>query len=151
MATDGGPTHHLVEKVNSSHFFTSLPEEKRTLLLLQKVQKAMHNVPDFVETCKAILDAVIEETDADNCSLMLRDLISGDLCICAAKGRKDENSAYYMIPPRHGKRFKPGEGWRAGFLRRARLWCSMMLLKNLALLKSLDPITVFGPHLFSCS
>jgi two-component system response regulator AtoC len=110
MATDSGPTHHLVEKVNSSHFFTSLPEEKRTLLLLQKVQKAMHNVPDFVETCKAILDAVIEETHADNCSLMLRDLISGDLCICAAKGRKDENSTYYMIPPRHGKRFKPGEG-----------------------------------------
>ena len=39
----------------------------------------MHNVPDFGETCKAILDAVIDEMDAENCSLMLKDPISGYL------------------------------------------------------------------------
>jgi len=39
----------------------------------------MLNVPDFGETCKAILDAVIDEIDAENCSLMLKDPVSGEL------------------------------------------------------------------------
>src|SRR4030042_3684657 len=48
----------------------------RTLTLFQKVQGAMLNVPDFGETCKAILDAVMDEMDAENCSVMLKDPIS---------------------------------------------------------------------------
>jgi hypothetical protein len=39
----------------------------------------MLNVPDFGETCKAILDAVIDEIDAENCSLMLKGPVSGEL------------------------------------------------------------------------
>ncbi|MGZ3513646.1 MAG: hypothetical protein ACXU93_06845, partial [Thermodesulfobacteriota bacterium] len=63
----------------SSHFLLPLDEKSRPYTLFQKVQEAMLNVPDFGETCKAILDAVMDEMDAENCSLMLKDPVSGDL------------------------------------------------------------------------
>jgi signal transduction protein with GAF and PtsI domain len=70
----------------------------------------MHNVPDFGETCKSILDAVMDEMDAENCSLMLKDPISGYLTICAARGKSEKKSIYYSDPAGNGKRFKSGEG-----------------------------------------
>ena len=56
----------------------------------------MRHVPDFDETCKAILDAVMGELDAENCSVMLRDPVSGDLSICAARGKK--RTEVFIIP-----------------------------------------------------
>jgi len=70
----------------------------------------MHNVPNFGETCRAILDAVIDEMDAENCSLMLKDPISGYLTICAARGKSEKKSVYYSDQSGNGKRFKSGEG-----------------------------------------
>jgi len=51
------------------------PVDNKTKIftLFRKVQGAMHKVPNFGDTCKAILDAVMEEMDAENCSLMLKD------------------------------------------------------------------------------
>jgi two-component system response regulator AtoC len=82
----------------------------RVFTLFQKVQGAMRNVPDFGETCKAILDAVIDEIDAENCSLMLKDPISGDLTVCAARGKNERESVYYPSQSSNGKKFKSGEG-----------------------------------------
>jgi two-component system response regulator AtoC len=87
-----------------------LDKKSRAYTLFQKVQGAMHNVPNFGETCRAILDAVIDEMDAENCSLMLKDPISGDLAICAARGRNEGKSVYYPDRLGNGKRFKSGEG-----------------------------------------
>jgi len=70
----------------------------------------MHNVPNFGDTCKAILDAVVEEMDAENCSLMLKDPNSGDLTICAARGKNEEKSVFYLDRSGNGRRFKSGEG-----------------------------------------
>jgi transcriptional regulator with GAF, ATPase, and Fis domain len=72
----------------------------------------MRHVPNLVETCKGILDAVMDEIDADNCSLMFRDPQSGELSIRAARGREEEKSVYYPehYLTRNAKRFKPGEG-----------------------------------------
>ena len=78
--------------------------------LFQKVQGAMHNVPNFGETCRAILDAVMDEMDAENCSLMLKNPVSGYLTICAARGKSEKKSIYYSDPSGNGKRFKSGEG-----------------------------------------
>jgi transcriptional regulator with GAF, ATPase, and Fis domain len=93
---------------------SSIPIQKdtRALIFFQKMQGAMRNLPDFVETCKAILNVVIEETDAENCSLMIKDPKSGALSIRAARGKNEGESVYY---PEHssngnGKQFKPGEG-----------------------------------------
>lgn len=78
--------------------------------LFQKIQGAMLQAPDFSETCKAILDAVIDEMDADNCSLMLKDPISGDLMVRAARGRNERESIFYPDRSTNGLRFKSGEG-----------------------------------------
>ena len=87
-----------------------LDKKSSAYTLFQKVQGAMHNVPNFGETCRAILDAVIDEMDAENCSLMLKDPISGYLTICAARGKSEKKSIYYSDPSGNGKRFKSGEG-----------------------------------------
>ena len=87
-----------------------LDKKSKAFVLFQKVQGAMRNVPDFGDTCKAILDAVMDEMDAENCSLMLKDPISGDLAICAARGKTEEKSVFYPNQSGNGKRFKSGEG-----------------------------------------
>src|SRR3990170_8397297 len=85
-------------------------EKNKAFLLFHRVQGAMRHVPDFVEACKEILDAVMEETNAENCSLMLSDPVSGGLSVRVARGRNEEGSSYY--PEHHGKgmEFKAGEG-----------------------------------------
>ncbi len=88
----------------------ALDNKSRAFTLFQKVQGAMGNVPNFGDTCKAILDAVMEELDGENCSLMLKDPASGDLAIFAARGRDEEKSVFYPNRSGNGKRFKLGEG-----------------------------------------
>jgi hypothetical protein len=51
----------------SSKVLFPLGKKSMAYTLFQKVQGAMLNVPDFGETCKAILDAVMDEMDAENC------------------------------------------------------------------------------------
>jgi two-component system response regulator AtoC len=87
-----------------------LDKKSSAYTLFQKVQGAMHNVPNFGETCRAILDAVMDEMDAENCSLMLKDPVSDYLTICAARGKNERKSVYYTDPSGNGKRFKSGEG-----------------------------------------
>jgi two-component system response regulator AtoC len=87
-----------------------LDRKSKAYTLFQKVQGAMNHVPNFGETCKAILDAVIDEMDAENCSLMLKDPISGYLAVCAARGKNEKRSIYYSDSSGNGKRFKSGEG-----------------------------------------
>jgi two-component system response regulator AtoC len=82
----------------------------KVFTLFRKVQGAMHKVPNFGDTCKAILDAVMEEMDAENCSLMLKDPNSGDLAVCAARGKNEERSVFYLDRSGNGRRFKSGEG-----------------------------------------
>jgi transcriptional regulator with GAF, ATPase, and Fis domain len=77
---------------------------------IQRVNGALRLIPDFAETCRSILDAVIEEMDADNCSLMLRDPASNLLVLRAARGREDQRSNYYSPEFSPGKRFEVGEG-----------------------------------------
>ncbi|HXX36167.1 MAG TPA: sigma 54-interacting transcriptional regulator [Thermodesulfobacteriota bacterium] len=94
----------------STNVLYPLDKKSRAFTLFQKVQGAMRNVPNFGDTCKGILDAVMDEMDAENCSLMLKDPISGDLAICAARGKNEEKSVFYANRSGNGKRFKSGEG-----------------------------------------
>ena len=96
----GIPTNVLYPVDNKTKVFT----------LFRKVQGAMHKVPNFGDTCKAILDAVMEEMDVENCSLMLKDPNSGDLAVCAARGKNEERSVFYLDRSGNGRRFKSGEG-----------------------------------------
>src|SRR4030042_2622082 len=94
----------------SSPVLLPLDKKGRVFKLFQKVQGALLNVPDFGETCKAILDAGMDEMDAENCSLMLKDPISGELAVRAARGKNERKSIYYSDQSSNGKKFKSGEG-----------------------------------------
>lgn len=95
---------------SSSHALLPLDKRGSAQTLFQKVQGALLKVPDFGETCKAILDAVMDEMDVENCSLMLKDPLTGDLTVRAARGKNERKSSYYSEEARNGKRFKSGEG-----------------------------------------
>jgi transcriptional regulator with GAF, ATPase, and Fis domain len=100
-----------VSKVDiSPNVFFPLDQKSKAFFLFQKVQGAMGHLPDFGETCKAIINAIMEELDAENCSLMLKDPVSGDLTVRAAGGKNEKKSVYYADQSGTGKRFKYGEG-----------------------------------------
>ena len=82
----------------------------REFVLFRKIQGALRNVPDFPETCRAILDAVMDELEAENCSVMLQDPDSGELSVLAARGKGEQNSVCYQDSSYKGGQFKPGEG-----------------------------------------
>lgn len=82
----------------------------KAFIIYQKVQSALNYLPDFGKTCKAILDTVVDEMKAENCSLMLIDPETGELIIRAARGREEKESVYYSNGISIGKKFKPGEG-----------------------------------------
>jgi len=94
----------------STNILYPIDNKTKIFTLFRKVQGAMHKVPNFGDTCKAILDAVMEEMDAENCSLMLKDPNSGDLTVCAARGKDEEKSVFYLDRSGNGRRFKSGEG-----------------------------------------
>ena len=52
----------------------------------------------------------MDEMDVENCSLMLKDPVSGDLAVRAARGKNERKSVYYSDTSSNGKRFKSGEG-----------------------------------------
>jgi transcriptional regulator with GAF, ATPase, and Fis domain len=89
--------------------FVSKKKEKAFNLFL-RVQGAMHHVPNFVETCKEILDAVMDEIDAENCSVMLRDPLSGELSVLASRGKNDKENGYSPDPSTEANRQKLKDG-----------------------------------------
>jgi len=96
---------------SSEVFPGSLPSSKhREFVLFHKVQGAMRYIPDFVGACKAILDALMDEIDADKCSVMLRDQNTGKLSLFASRGKNDEKGGYYSDPAAKDKRFRLEEG-----------------------------------------
>jgi two-component system response regulator AtoC len=88
----------------------SVDKRSKEFILFCRVQGAMRHIPDFPETCRAILDAVMDEMDAENCSLMLKDPSSGELSVRVARGKHEGRSVYYPEEGSRGSRFKPGEG-----------------------------------------
>ena len=83
------------EKQGDPHAKPDQTGENREFTLFRRVQGAMSYAPDFVETCKAVLNAVMDGIDAENCSIMLRDPVSGELTVRAARGRTDGKTVYY--------------------------------------------------------
>ena len=97
-----------------------LPKKQRGFILFEKVQGALRHVPNFMDACKAILDAVMDEMDAENCSLMLKDPLSNELAIRAARGKHERKTVYYNESEGNGRRFKAGEGIAGWVLEKGR-------------------------------
>ena len=118
MEVNSLPAKSLLENNNILSSSTpSSSEKNREFILFRRVQGAMRYVPDLVETCQNILDAVIDEIDAENCSIMIKDPISGELSILASRGKNDRKSIYYPNHSATGKRVKLEEGVAGWVLR----------------------------------
>ena len=120
MESRNNSARKLPEKRDPSNTHPSLEGKSKEFILFCKVQGAMRFVPDFAETCKAILNAVMEEMDAENCSLMLKDPTTGELSIRVARGKNERESVYYPNHSSNWKNFKPGEGIAGSVLREGR-------------------------------
>jgi len=98
------------KKMSPSPLFSIVDPGKKEMIIFRRIHEALRHIPDFSETCKAILDAVMAEMGAENCSLMLKDSVSDELSVRAARGIRDRETNFYPELSGRGKRFKPGEG-----------------------------------------
>ena len=87
-----------------------LYEEKvKELNALRRVGDALRSVQSVRRVCCEIVDILIEEVGAENCSLMLLDQKEKTLSIKAARGQRDGRARYYAEADPEA-RFKLGEG-----------------------------------------
>ena len=87
-----------------------LYEEKvKELNALRRVGDALRSVLSVRKVCCEIVDILVEEVGAENCSLMLLDREGGRLSIKAARGQRDARTRYFDRPSEQ-VRFKLGEG-----------------------------------------
>jgi PAS domain S-box-containing protein len=87
-----------------------LYEEKvRELNSLRRVGDALRSVQSVRKVCCEIVDILVEEVGAKNCSLMLLDRDEGTLSIKAARGQGDAQARYFERSDPEG-RFTLGEG-----------------------------------------
>ena len=82
----------------------------REFSLIKRIINSMRFLPDLAKVYLTIVDVVIDETEAENCSLMLLDKDTGKLVIKAAKGKQDEKGRYYNQKVSHGRSFDISEG-----------------------------------------
>jgi len=119
MSEENKKSKKQSEKVEE---FVNLPQNgdntSRAFMLLNRIQSAMRYLPNYLETCKEILDGVIKEIDAENCSLMLQDPGSGELFVHIARGKNKGENTYYPEQNVSAKRFKSGEGIAGSVLKK---------------------------------
>ena len=87
-----------------------LYEEKvKELNALRRVGDALRSVLSVRKVCAEIVDVLVEEVGAENCSLMLLDRKEGALALMAARGKRDAHARFYEAGEQQA-RFKLGEG-----------------------------------------
>ena len=82
--------------------------ESKELIIFRRINKAISLAPDVEAVACAILDIVIDETVAENASIMMPSTDSTKLQIKSAKGRGDKDSRY--SEDSLGQVFSIGEG-----------------------------------------
>ncbi len=69
--------------------------EIKEFSIIRRIINSMKFIPDLAKVYLTIVDVIIDETKAENCSLMLVDGDTGKLVVRAAKGEKDREGRYY--------------------------------------------------------
>lgn len=82
--------------------------ENKELIIFRRISEAISLAPDVEAVARSILDIVIDETPAENASIMMSTPDRSRLEIKAAKGRKDKRSRYSERSL--GQVFSVGEG-----------------------------------------
>lgn len=82
----------------------------RQFSIVKRIIDSMKFLPDLAKVYLTIVDVVIDETEAENCSLMLLDSDTGKLVVKAAKGKRDRKGRYYDQEWSLGGSFEISEG-----------------------------------------
>jgi len=85
-------------------------EKVNELSLLKRIGDIIRYTFNLELFCKKLTDILLEETNAENCSLMLKDPDSDKLVLKVAKGREDESSNYFEKLKDSNIFFSIGEG-----------------------------------------
>ncbi|MFT5369697.1 MAG: GAF domain-containing protein, partial [Candidatus Latescibacterota bacterium] len=85
-------------------------ERVRELSAVRRIVDALKYIQEPRRVFEGIIDTVIDETNAENCSLMLLDHDTGELLVKAARSQTDTESRYYDPENLPVSRFRRGEG-----------------------------------------
>ena len=85
-------------------------EKVRELSVVRRIGESLKYTREVRKVFEVIIDTIISETKAENCSLMLLDSDRGELTVKAARGQTDPESTFYLTAPGTGRSFKVGEG-----------------------------------------
>lgn len=84
-------------------------EKVRELSVVRRIGESLKYTRDVRKVFEVIIDTIIDETNAENCSLMLLNKESNELTVKAARGQMDEEISYYHTAT-GSRQFKLGEG-----------------------------------------
>ena len=105
LVRERGPYEQVLEKTDRIYLNRS-----REFSILERIIDSMKFLPDLAKVYLTIVDVVIDETKAENCSLMLFNRDTNKLVVRAAKGKQDKRSRYYEKKKYQGKGFDISEG-----------------------------------------
>ena len=85
-------------------------EKVRELSVVRRIGESLKYTRDVRRVFAVIIDTIIDETNAENCSLMLLNRSTEELAVKAARGQKDSEISYYHTGTGSLRVFKLGEG-----------------------------------------
>ncbi len=85
-------------------------EKVRELSVLRKIVDSLKYTKEIRRVFEVIIDSIIEETSAENCSIMLLNRLTGELSVKVAKSQTDNASNYYFDGTGSRRTFRLGEG-----------------------------------------
>jgi signal transduction histidine kinase len=85
-------------------------EKVRELSVLRKIVASLKYTREIRRVFEVIIDSIIEETSAENCSIMLLNRQTGELSVKIAKSQTDSSSNYYFDGTGSRRTFRLGEG-----------------------------------------
>ena len=90
----------------SSHFEQKLRES----LLIRRIGEALTQTRDIRKLVEDVLDAIVGETEAESCSLMLLDQDNSELYLMASKRLNEDRLRYFQMPSSSPRKFRTGVG-----------------------------------------
>ena len=85
-------------------------EKVRELSVVRRIGESLKYTRDVRKVFEMIIETMITETNAENCSLMLLNRTTGELTVKAARGQTDTGISYYHTGSGSQQTFRLGEG-----------------------------------------
>ena len=107
-------SHKDLYKTALDRFCILFQRKMNELSLIKRIADSLNFISDLNKVCEDIVDCIIDETNAENCSLMLLDREKNKLSIICARGYQDftepGESHSKSEMPSAAKEFSLGEG-----------------------------------------